>query len=126
MDSMDDLSFSTVTRITGVNEQVGLDVVSENQKGRAAVSSLEIAGDFITSRILVTSSATEIPATPNRRAILVQNLGEGVVYIAKTAIDASNGVAILPNASIMIKLAAVSIFIVSSSSSDVRILEVIE
>lgn len=126
-ESMDNLAFSTVTRVTGGDESVALSVLTENGKGRAAVSTLELGGTFTVSKLAVTASPTTITAASNRRSITIQNLGPGILYVSHEGTNVTDGLAIYARGSLTIKLASgANIYIQSSSTSDVRKMEVVE
>lgn len=127
-ENMDSLQFSTVTRVTGGDEQTALSVTTENGKGRAAVSSLELGGSFTVSKLAVSSaSPTQITASSNRRSITIQNLGPGNLFIKHESASVVDGLVVYPRGSFTVKLASgASIFIQSSSTSDTRVLEVVE
>ncbi len=81
------------------------------------------------NNISITTTAAALPVTAfeNRRAIAIYNFGAGTLFIGASDITITNGFPILAGSSISIDIQGsnnVTIFAVSDSTADVRILEI--
>ncbi len=78
--------------------------------------------------ILVSSTPVALPLTPlpNRRALAIHNNGPGIMYIGNSGVTTADGFPLAVNEKIGLDITGnsnVTIYAVSDSTSDVRILE---
>jgi hypothetical protein len=124
------IKFGPVVKVAGQSEEVGLDVLEEGGKKRAYVSSIERFTSMEFGRVSVTTSQVALHvgagALPNRRGILVQNLGTGSIYVGKTGVLTTTGFKIAPESSMWFAAAeTVGLFaIAAAGTQDVGLMEV--
>lgn len=78
--------------------------------------------------ISVSSSAVPLPTTPleSRRALAIHNAGPGILYIGNSGVTTANGFPLAANEKVGLDITGnsnVTVYGVSDSTSDVRILE---
>jgi len=78
--------------------------------------------------ISIAGAATALPAVPleNRKALVIHNVGPGILYIGLSTVTTANGLPLAVSEKIAIDCqgtASVTMWGVSDSTSDVRILE---
>ena len=83
---------------------------------------------FEQQAITVSASATPLPADPlpNRRALVIHNNSAITIYIGNSAVSVANGFPIVAGEKIAIDIMGVpnvTVYAISASSADVRILE---
>lgn len=130
MGDANELQSSITTKITGEDETIALDIVLEGGQNRAMVSTIERASLAMRTGVVavsVTATILRVGGTglAGRRSILIQNVGQQVIYLGASSVTVGTGIALYPKASIVLDLVEdINVYaIASTSGQEARIME---
>lgn len=126
---LDELQYSTMTRLAGQTENVALDVEEDCGKNRAYTSAISRIGGIVNAAVSVTNVSTLLKAgvanATNRLTIVIQNLGTLSIYIGGSGVTVSNGIRVDVGETWILSIAeSASLYAIAASGShNIRVME---
>lgn len=125
----DELQYTTITRIAGQTENVGLDVETSCGKNRAFADIVERADSLTNGALTVSTTALALRVgasnLTNRKGILIQNLGSSSIFVGSSSVTTANGIEVGSHSSIFFKFSETqTIYGISTAAQNVRVMEI--
>lgn len=125
-----DLHWSTVSRITGQNEEHAVDVLPIAGRNRLATESVDLISDTFSHAVKTVTTTPLLltvggSALENRKTLMIQNVGNRDIFIGDSSVSAANGIILYRKGTITLSVASNVAFyaVTDSSTSSVLIFE---